>query len=227
LVISGSTYVLTTLLSGITNSSYPWGADSVGEFIIFVNNRTVVYNEDVVGQNKAFVEHTTGNIPIARDICNYNAQLIVAAPWMYGQQHPGCIATSRVANADFTLSRVNITELVPVDHCGNILRVLATERGFIAYGSKGVAEFIAQQNEYSNLVAPTFTQVFLKEVGLYSQLAVYAAPGHHCYVGSDLMLREITPKGVETLDFNHILKETPGEIVMNYDEVMEEFYITY
>lgn len=226
LIIGGTTY-LSTILSGLSNAGYPWGATSVGEFIIFTNNKTVIYNWDVVGANKAFAVYTSGSIPIARDICSFHTQVILAGPWMYGTQHSGSVAISRIANVDFSLDRTNIAQIVPVDYCGTILRVLPTERGFVAYGVDGVSEFIAAPQEANNVLLSSYSQKVISNVGIYSQLSAAAALDRQLYVGRDLMVREISPKGVVTLDFNYVIKDTPGEIVVNYDESYDEFYVTY
>jgi hypothetical protein len=227
LIYQNGVYIFTLLLDNLTNAGYPWGAASVGEFIIFTNNKTVVYNWDVPGQNKTFIEYTTGNIPIARDICAFGSQFIVASPWMFAQYHPGCIATSRVANADFNPDRTNIAQIIPVDYCGAIYRVLPTDKGFNAYGVEGIAEFTAISNDYTQYSPVSYSQKLISNVGLYSQLAVAAAPDRHCYVGVDLLVREVSSRGVKVLDFGYILKDAPSEIIISYDESLDEFYITY
>jgi len=230
---------LTALLTGIPSAGYPWGFAQIGEFLVFTNNKSVVYAE---AEQLAVASHrlryrqftnlqvqTSGNIPIARDICEVNGQLVVAGPWMYGEHMPKAVAWSRVGSADFRLDQDNIAGNRLINDCGTILRVVPFGPSFIAYGTHGVARFtIADHPEM-------YTHKKIHSVGLYSQLAVDGDQEIHVFVGTDMNIYSVsvnensltpTPE-TKKVGFDYHLNTTRGEIVVTHNPDEKEFYACF
>ena len=151
-----------------------------------------------------------GNFPVGRDVCQFNGQFIVAAPWMYGVWHMNHVAWSRPGELDFTLGTKTSAGYSFIQYCGAILRVVPTSTGFIAYGSEGVARFTATEHPSD------YAHEQISDIGLYSQLAVTRCLDYHAYIGVDHRLYKITNK-VEELGFDYIFDAAIGEISLHWD----------
>jgi hypothetical protein len=213
------------LISGVSNRHYPWGAAVVGAFPVFTNNVVVVHPNEmdllrIRRQDLAFdylVAQAT-LFPVARDICEYNAQFIVAAPWMYEGWNPHHVAWAKPGTIDFSVGPKSAAGISFVQGCGDILRVVDNEHGFVAYGTEGVAIF--KQTTYP----ASYSHVRVSTVGLYSQLAVAKASDRHIYLGTNLKLYQVTPDGVKELGYEYKFKDAEGEVALHYDEEENLFY---
>jgi len=213
------------LLDSIANRGYPWGAAVVGKFPVFTNNVVVVHPNEMTPlgfrqQDISFdyLAAQAGTFPVARDICESNGQFIVAAPWMYGRWHPHHVAWAKPGTIEFDISPQSSAGLRFVQGCGDILRVLATEHGFVAYGTEGVAIF-RRDNHPSD-----YSHVVVSSVGLYSQLAVARSADKHLYVGTNLKLYQVTAESAKELGYDYKIDGVSGEIVLHYDEEENLFY---
>jgi hypothetical protein len=208
---------LEVLLDGIDSRGYPWGAAVIGKFPVFVNNRVVVHPDEVTllqsrEEDRHFLtlEAQTGTFPACRDVCNFNGQFVVAAPWMYGVFHRNHVAWARPGTIDFEWSHKTSANMMYVEGVGDMLRVVETDRGVIAYGTEGVAELRAIEHPFD------FGQQLISRVGLYSQLAVTKGDGFHAYVGTDYRLHYIT-NDVKHVGYDYIFETATGEISLSYD----------
>ena len=211
-------YGIELLLDNIPSRGYPWGATIVGEFPVFVNNYMVVH-PSFVGPLATRVKDIpydglmvqSGSFPNCRDVCEFNGQFIVAAPWMYAKLHHDHVAWSAPGQVDFTLDTESSAGYKFVQGCGSILRVLATDKGFNAYGTHGVASFkaVGFPASYSH------EQIGL--VGLHNQRAAVAGKDFQMFVGTDHRLYLVT-ETIKLLDYQYIFEEAVGDIVLHYDE---------
>lgn len=209
---------LQLLLDSIDTRGYPWSAAIVGNFPVFTNNRVVVHPNVMAplparAADMEFDELVVqqGAFPVGRDICQYNGQFVVAAPWMYGVWHMNHVAWARPGTLDFEIGTRTSAGYSFIQYCGQILRVVSTSAGFIAYGTTGVAKFTATDHPSD------YNHDQISRVGLYSQLAVVNCQGFHAYVGTDRRLYKVTDK-VEELGYDYIFKEATGEISLHWDE---------
>lgn len=209
---------LQVLLDNIDTRGYPWGAAIVGNFPVFMNNRVVVHPNVMapLPARAADMEFDAlvvqqGSFPVGRDVCQFNGQFVVAAPWMYSVWHMNHVAWARPGTLDFGLGTRTSAGYSFIQYCGQILRVIPTGAGFIAYGTTGVAKFTATDHPAGYAHEP------ISRVGLYSQLAVTGCQGYHVYVGVDHRLYKVTDK-IEVLGYDYIFETAVGEISLHWDE---------
>lgn len=209
---------LQVLLDSIDERGYPWGAAIVGNFPVFTNNRVVVHPNVMAplpsrAADMEFDELLVqqGSFPVGRDVCQFNGQFIVAAPWMYGTWHMNHVAWSRPGELDFQLGTKTSAGYSFIQYCGQVLRVVPTHTGFIAYGTTGIAKFTAMEQPAS------YAHAQISGIGLYSQLAVVDCGDYHAYVGTDYRMYKVTDK-VEELGYNYIFNQAIGEISLHWDE---------
>jgi hypothetical protein len=205
------------MLDNIPTRNYPWGAAVVGQFPVWTNNYVVVHPNEmsslVSRQTNLLYDSLalqTVSVPAGRDICNFNSQFIVAAPWIYGKWHPEHVIWAIPGTIDFGLDSDKSSGLRYVQGCGQIIRVVDTEDGFIAYGTEGISKFTMAEYPAS------FKHEKISDVGLYSQLAVAKGVGFHMYVGADLKLYSLT-NTIKELGYDYIFENALGEISLHYD----------
>lgn len=208
---------LEVLLDGITSKGYPWGAAIIGKFPVFVNNAVVVHPDEVTllqtrKEDRAFLTlaEQTGSFVAGRDVCAFNGQFIVAAPWMYDAFHPQHVAWARPGTIDFELGTKTSANMMFIQGVGQVMRVVASDSGCFVYGNEGVAELRAVEHPFG------FGQRLVSQVGLYSQLAVTSGLDFQAYVGLDMRLHMVTNK-VEQIGYDYIFGNATGEISLNYD----------
>ena len=219
-LISGN--ALAPLITDVPNANYPWDAAIVGDYKVFINNKTVV-----VGRDTLEVDDSE-KIPTGRSICSVSGQLIIAAPWAYASWNFESVIWSRVGVVDFTLDRSNVSALRFAD-CGIVLRVLPQsiktmmgyKSGFIAYGTSGVSSFL-----HDNLPAG-FSLVKLSNIGIYSQLAVSGDINDHFFVSKDKKLYSIKDGVVKELGYQSQLQGAGSEIILSYDTFNKELWVSY
>ena len=213
---------LIPLLSGLDNAGYPWSATEIGGFKVFTNNKVVVTGLDTLEVD------TDHKIPAGLSICAVSAQLIIAAPWAYGEWNDEAVMWGKVGTADFTVDRSNIAA-VRYAQCGTVLKVLPFKKktlsglhfGFVAFGTEGVTTFLTAAHP------AVFSQLLAYPVGIHSQLAAAGSPDEQFFIDSNYNLCHITDGDVKVLGYQHILKGVQGAIVLSYDRLNKELWVSY
>jgi hypothetical protein len=213
---------LVPVLQDLPNAGYPWGAAEVGGFKIFTNNKIVVTGLDTLAID---TEH---NIPPGLDVCAFSGQFVIAAPWAYGKWNDEAVAWSRVGSPDFTIGRDNVAA-IRYAQCGVVSKILPFKKktlsglhfGFAAFGSEGVTTFLTAARP------AVFSQLLAHEVGIHSSLAAAGGLSESFFVDSNYNLCHLTDGEVKVLGYQQFLKGVAGAIVLSYDALNRELWVSY
>lgn len=214
--------VLTPLLTDIENAGYPWSATEIGGYKVFTNNKVVVTGGDTLAVDTDHV------IPAGIAVCSASAQLVIAAPWAYGEWNGSSVMWGKIGAADFTVDRSNVAA-IRYAACGTVLNLLPFRKktlsglhfGFIAFGTEGVTTFLAAPHP------AIFSQLLAYPVGIHSQLAAAGTIEEQFFVDSNCNLCHIKDGEVKVLGYQHYLKGVQGAIVLSYDELNKELWVSY
>lgn len=213
---------LVPMLANIPNSGYPWDAAIVGDHCIFINNKSVI-----VGRTNLTLDPDL-KIPTGLSICEVNSQLVIAAPWAYGEHHEQSVIWSQIGSADFTINRSNVAALRFAD-CGRVLKVIpqviktlgGIKKGFLAFGTTGVSSFLAES------LPAGYSMVKISQAGIYSQLAAAGDETIQYYVSSDKKLHSVSEGKITELGYSSQLQGAGSEIVLSYDHFNKELWVSY
>ncbi len=213
---------LTPLLTAIPNSNYPWSATEIGGHKIFTNNRVVVTGSQTLTINEE------QKVPAGLGVCEVGSQLIIAAPWAYGQRNETSVMWGRVGALDCTIGGDNISALRYAS-CGEVLAVRSFRKktlsglhsGFVAFGREGITTYLTAP-------APAvYSQLLAYPVGIISQLAVAGSIHELFFIDTNYNLCQITDGDVKVLGYQQHLKGILGEIVLSYDVLEKELWVSY
>ena len=216
-----------------------------GEYIFMTNGVIMIYWDPDLGPAGDWQEvRTIANIPMMRTVCNFKGQMIGggvrgsynAVTDVYDTWH-GCdetsIVWSKIGEADFTPTRRNEAGFRNDPYGGEVYHVRRLGDNVIVYSSKGITRMFPVKTP-----AATFGFEELDDTGLYNRGALDCSLDRHVYVGTDLIVREITTQGimgrsagqsvVKELGYSIYIDETDHsseDIIVKYDKAKKDFYI--
>ena len=213
--------LLQPLLGDIPNAGYPWSGAIVGDYLVFVNNKVVV-----TGRSTLAID-TSGKIPTGIAICTVaGSQLVIAAPWAYGEWHYHSVIWSRVGSVDFIVDKSNVSA-VRHAQCGQVLSVkpfykktlTGLKFSFMAFGTDGVSSFMAAD------LPAVFSTKKISDVGIYSQLAVSGEDDLIYYVGTNGVLFSATDGDIKEVGYKRSFGAARGELVLSYNALDKELWV--
>lgn len=203
-----------------------------GEYAVMVNGVIMVYwDVDLVAWHEI---RSSAVFPMMRTVCNFKGQIVggnIQGVWnlgtlVYDAWHD-CDETfycwSKIGEANFTPDQGNISGYRRDPYGGEVYHVRRLEDGVVGYSSKGVI-LMTPANE----PAVTFAFTELDNVGLVNQGAIDGDLYRQVYVGTDLMVKEVTRNGVKELGYNMYMEQLDDEdedIIVRYDRIKKDFYI--
>lgn len=191
-----------------------------GEYAFMTNGVIMIYWD--VGINDWHEIIADANIPMMRTICNFKGQAIggnVVSLWH------DCDETfyiwSKIGNMDFTPDRQNEAGYRRCPFGGEVYHVRRLGDNVIGYSSKGITLIVPVASP-----AATFGFKEISDLGLHNRGAMDGNLDRQVYVGEDLIIREITNKGVKELGYQQYMEQIDSEdIIVNYDKSKGDFYI--
>lgn len=191
-----------------------------GEYAFMTNGAIMIYWNTTINDWHEVI--ADANIPMMRTICNFKGQAIggnVVSSWHDCDEK--FYIWSKIGSMDFTPGDDNEAGYRRCPYGGEVLHVKELNKFVVGYSSKGVTAIIPVTDP-----VPTFGFEKLHDVGILNQGAVDGNGFRHVYVGTDLIVREVTQEGVKELGFKHLMDEIDDEdIIVNYDRKYGDFYI--
>ena len=205
-------------------------AADFGEYAIMVNGAIIIYwDVDILDWHEI---RSSATVPMMRTICNFKGQAFggnVVGLWDGVSAYTAwedCDETfyvwSKIGELDFTPDRKNTAGYRRDPYGGEVYHTRRLGDNVIGYSSKGVVTFspVTKPN-------PTFACIELDDVGLINQGAMDGNLHRQVYVGTDYIVREVTSQGVKELGYNLYISDlTDGDIIVNYDRLTKDFYIS-
>ncbi len=204
-----------------------------GEYAFMTNGVIMIYWDPTLGPAGDWHEIiASATIPMMRTICNFKGQAFggnVVGLWDGVSAYTAwedCDETfyvwSKIGELDFTPDRKNTAGYRRDPYGGEVYHTRRLGDNVIGYSSKGVVTFspVTKPN-------PTFACIELDDVGLINQGAMDGNLHRQVYVGTDYIVREVTSQGVKELGYNLYISDlTDGDIIVNYDRLKKDFYIS-
>ena len=191
-----------------------------GEYAFMTNGVIMIYWDTTISDWHEITSSAT--IPMMRTICNFKGQAVggnVVSSWH------DCDETfyvwSKIGEMDFTPDKQNEAGYRRCPYGGEVYHVRRLGDIVVGYSSKGI---ILMTPVASPIVTFGFKEV--SDVGLHNRGAMNGNLSRQIYVGEDLIIREVTDKGVKELGYQQYMEQLSGEdIIVNYDKSKGDFYI--
>jgi hypothetical protein len=190
-----------------------------GEFAFMSNEVCMIY-WNIAGAWNASVGSST--IPLMSTVCNLKGQLVgggIRNSWY------DCDTTfyvwSAIGHADFTPNINNEAGYRKDPYGGVVYHTKRLGDYVVGYSSKGIVMLRA-----INDPAPTLGLIEVGGIGLHNKGAMAGGVRRHLMVGEDHRVRELTSEGIKDLGYDYLIESlTSGDIIVNYDEANNDFYI--
>lgn len=193
-----------------------------GEYVIMMNGVIMIYWDTTLSAWQ--VSLATATVPLMNTICNFKGQAVgggVTTSWH------DCDTTfyiwSKVGELDFTPDRKNEAGYRRCPYGGVVHNVKRLDDAVVGSSSKGITLLIPV-----NKPATTFGFKELSNIGTYNKGAINGSLYRHIYVGTDLVVREISKEGVKDLGYSYwmeLLASSGEDIIVSYDRSRNDFYI--
>jgi len=221
-------YSTITLLATLSHTTYGLGdlieVADFGEYIFMTNGVVMLYWNVALGAWTT----TTGiaTIPLMKTVCNLRGQAIggnIQSAWY------DCDETfyvwSSIGYMNFTPSCNNEAGYRRCPYGGEVFHVRELGDAVIGYSSKGLTMIHTAVVGDCGPAVIGFRKV--SNIGLVNKGAVNGDESRQVYVGSDLIVREITSEGVKELGYRSWMQQlgTDENIIVLYDKSNHDFYI--
>lgn len=190
-----------------------------GEYVFMTNGVCMIYWDITTSTWIPVV--STASVPLLGTICNFKGQGVggcVLSVWY------GCDSTfyvwTKIGHLDFVPNVNNESGYRRCPYGGEVYHVRRLGDNVVGYSSKGIT-LLTPVND----PAPTFGFKELSNIGLVNRGAVNGSLHRQVYVGSDLIVREITSQGIKELGYKYWMDELGGDIIVSYDRSTDDFFI--
>lgn len=193
-----------------------------GEYIFMTNGVIMIYWDPDLAAWQTMTTSTT--IPMMKTICNFKGQAVggnIVSVWH------DCDETfyvwSKIGEMDFTPDDYNEAGYRRCPYGGEVYHTRRLGDSVVGYSSKGITLLYPVTDP-----APTFGFKELSDIGLHNKGAMAGNLNKHVYVGSDLIVREITSEGVKELGYQYWMDELDDDnedIIVLHDKSKDNFYI--
>jgi len=196
-------------------------AADFGEYAFMTNGVIMIYWDVGLGAWHEIV--ASANIPMMRTVCNFKGQMVggcVLSAWHDCDEKFYC--WSKIGEVDFTPDQSNVAGYRRDPYGGEVYHTRRLRNNVVGYSSKGVVLMTPVSEP-----AVTFAFTELDDIGLINKGAIDGDLHRHVYVGSDLIVREITEKGIKELGYYRLMDSLSSvdSIIVKYDKRMKDFYI--
>jgi len=192
-----------------------------GEYAFMANGVIMIYWDVGLAAWHEIVASAT--IPMMRTVCNFKGQMIggcVLSVWHDCDETSYC--WSKIGQADFTPGLSNEAGYRRDPFGGVVYHVRRLGNKVIGYSSKGIISLDPVTDP-----VPSFGFTELSNVGLINRGAIDGDLDRHIYVGTDLVIREVTREGVKELGYFLYMSDLDSvkDIIVKYDRIKKDFYI--
>jgi len=210
-----------SLINSIHNDGTLMEVADFGEYAFMTNGYRMIYWNTVTETWNSV--NALANIPMMRTVCNLNGQAVggnIVSDWY------DCDETyyvwSKIGEMNFTPSSRNEAGYRRCPFGGVVHNVRKLGNMAVGYSSKGIT-FIKPVRD----PAATFGFLDVGDIGIVNQGAVAGDFRRHVYVGSDFIVREVTPEGINELGYQNYISQlgTDESIIVTYDKSEKDFYI--
>jgi len=195
-------------------------AADFGDYLFMTNGVVMIYRNTVTDTWVAATTHA--NIPMMRTICNFKGQAVggnIVSAWHDCNER--YYVWSKIGSMDFTPDDMNTAGYRRCPYGGIVRNVKRLGDSVIGYSSKGITGISPVSQP-----APTFGFTELDDTGIINQGAVDGDLYRHVYVGTDLIVRQITKEGIKELGYEKWMDEIDNEdIIVKFDKANKDFYI--
>lgn len=216
-------YATATLIATIDVATYGtgWLVDvaDFGEYVFMTNGVAMVF-WDVVGVDWDVIVSSAA-IPLLGTVCNHKGQAVggnVQSTW-YGCDET-FYAWSEIGSISFIPSITNEAGYRRCPYGGIVYHTRRLGDNVVGYSSKGITLMTPVMDP-----TPTYKFSELLDTGLHNRGAVAGNYNRHVFVGEDLIVREITDKGIKELDYKYWMEDLDNEIIVTYDRSSGDFFI--
>lgn len=190
-----------------------------GEYAIMVNGVARIFWNTLGAWNASVA---TATMPLMRTICNFKGRAVgggVTSAWHDCDE--SFYIWSKIGQIDFTPDDKNTAGYRRCPYGGTVYHTRRLDDSVIGYSSKGITKL-----EPVTDPAPTFKFIELHDVGIVNRGAMGGNLRKQIYVGTDLVIREVTKEGVKELGYKYWMEQLDGEdIIVNYDKSTGDFFI--
>jgi hypothetical protein len=218
---ANSSYVVTSMISGLTAGNL-WEMADYTQYQVWTNGYVVVIRDAETGVFAQYpIDHTI------ESVCDFNGQLFAGG---LGDGKENLVAWSNIGKIyiDKLLSNEDISNTsgyMPMHFSGSVYRVMKLGKKVMVYGSNGIGALLPDAKPYKTTTAIGREDIFN-----------FGIAGKGCVAGNDKMHMFIDNYGYVHLidkDLKHnVLGYAPyianftDEIVITFDELKNEFYIS-
>lgn len=192
-----------------------------GEYAFMTNGVIMIYWDVTLSAWHEII--ADANIPMMRTVCNFKGQMVggcVLSAWHDCDEKFYC--WSKIGEANFTPDNSNLAGYKRDPFGGEVYHVRRLEDKVIGYSSKGITCLVPVIEP-----TPSFGFIELSNIGLVNRGAIDGDLHQQVYVGTDLILRRVTSKGIEELGYYNYMNELDNgnDIIVKYDRIKKDFYI--
>lgn len=214
--VNSSTFALTSLITG-QQAGNLWTLADYDTYQIWTNGVVVVYRDVVSGTygSESLMTH------VIESVCDYNGQVIAGN---LGTDKKNWVAWSEIGNVVITnlLSVIgvgNTKGYMPMAFPGAIYQVKKLGKGVMVYGADGIA--------YLPATHTTFGRVDMFEFGIGGKGWIGGNDKIHLFIDTYGFVHTIdsTLKHI-TLGYSNYINDMDNDIVVTYDALKNDFYIS-
>jgi hypothetical protein len=217
-------YGTVVLIATIDEAGYGQGGlmevADFGEYCLMVNGVATIHWDPA---GPGWTEPAIGDtLPQMGTVCNLKGQAIGGnVTSVFHDCDETFYVWSKIGDIDFTPGIDNEAGYRRCPYGGEVLNVRRLGNSVVGYSSKGIT-LLTPVSEPATTIS--FTE--LDDVGLINKGAVDGDIHRQIYVGSDLVVREVTAQGVKELGYSYFMDELDEyNIIVKYDRTKKDFYI--
>ena len=216
-----------SVIDGIDDCNHPWSFAIFKDHILACNAKTYVWTGEKGSPTEwgSLAQQTYG-LPVGTCVCAWNGQMLIGAPWAYGEQQDRWIMWTRVGSADARLedddtfeSGYHVTE-----YGGTVKALYPMENGVLALSDQGVTFLAAAQHPHMYR-----GRVVTRTVGIHGPRAICGDRRMCMFTGTDGNIYSYTVDGhFERMGFRDRL-DLPENACVSMSNNIErsEVYIGY
>lgn len=215
---------IASLAKGLHTCNKPWHGALFGNTAVLMNGKSAVYISETDEVKELDDDALEAHGMAVGSCCTaFNGQLLVGAPWAYGEEQVRWVLWSRPGSWDMRLEqqRNSGAGFAHMSWGGRVLAILPHRNGPVVYGSMGISQLILAP-------APAMygERIVTSDIGIHGPLAVCGDLTRHILLGSDCTMYQFNSDSLEPIGYADYFKGLASACVsLNFNRSRSEVYI--